>query len=178
MNDADRDGRFSDDETANQQGQDVTFQVTITNTSSVNVVIGSLTDRWPGQAPFPVSCDEGDLVGTVLTPGRSVTCTFTIPDYAPVTGGAPGSIVDTAAVTVSQQGNQGNTASDEDSSTVRVEAVLGETVTPAPRTTTPPGGTAFTGAEMTRWGFLALVLLLAGSGLLWLGWRSLGEPEA
>ncbi|HWO70281.1 MAG TPA: hypothetical protein VNP94_05945 [Actinomycetota bacterium] len=178
VNDADQDGRFTDDETANQQGQDVTFRVTITNTSSVNVVIQSLTDQWPGQVPFPVSCDEGNLVGTVLSPGQSVTCTFTIEDYAPVTGDAPGSIVDTAAVTVGQQGNESNAASDQDDSTVRVQAVLGETVTPPAETTTPPGGVAFTGAEVTRWGLLALALLLAGSGLLWLSWRSLGEPEA
>ncbi|HXF72227.1 MAG TPA: hypothetical protein VNO79_06425 [Actinomycetota bacterium] len=180
VNDADRDGRFTDDETADEQGQDVTFRLTITNTSSVNVVIQSLTDQWPGQPPFAVSCDEGSLVGTVLAPGASATCTFTIPDYAPVTGTAPGSIVDTASVTVGQQGNAGNTASDQDESTVRVEAVLGETVTqtPSPVPTTTVGGTAFTGTEATRWALLALALLVVGSGLLWVSWRSLGEPEA
>jgi hypothetical protein len=48
----------------------------------------------------------------------------------------------------------------------------------APTTTTPPGGTAFTGAEdVVPLGALALMLMSTGSGLLWVGSRRRRDPD-
>jgi len=48
-----------------------------------------------------------------------------------------------------------------------------------PTTVTPPGGTAFTGAEgVVPLGAIALFLMSAGSGLLWMsGRRRRGDKE-
>jgi uncharacterized repeat protein (TIGR01451 family)/fimbrial isopeptide formation D2 family protein len=55
-----------------------------------------------------------------------------------------------------------------DQDTASIDVVLGTTVTP---TTTPPGGTAFTGSSLLPMSAAALVLLLIGTGLIYLGRR-------
>jgi hypothetical protein len=63
--------------------------------------------------------------------------------------------------------------SDEDEETIDV--VLGSTVTPPP-TRTPPAGLAFTGSGLAlALAALGILLLVVGSGLLWLG-RRLRRP--
>jgi hypothetical protein len=49
-----------------------------------------------------------------------------------------------------------------------IDVVLGTTVTP---TTTPPSGTAFTGSTVLPLGAIALVLLIVGTGLIYMGRR-------
>jgi hypothetical protein len=47
-----------------------------------------------------------------------------------------------------------------------------------PTTVTPPGGTAFTGAEsVVPLGAVALILMSTGSGLLWAGSRRRRDDE-
>ncbi len=46
-----------------------------------------------------------------------------------------------------------------------------------PSTFTPPAPLAFTGSDSVRWAAMAVVLLLLGSGLLWLG-RDIGEEPS
>jgi uncharacterized repeat protein (TIGR01451 family) len=57
-----------------------------------------------------------------------------------------------------------------DDDTASIDVVLGTTVTPPP-TSTPPGGTAFTGSDLLPLGAVALILLVLGSGLIYLGRR-------
>ncbi|MGH9896890.1 MAG: hypothetical protein ACREA0_33805, partial [bacterium] len=54
-NDADEDGTFTDSEEASEEGQDVTFQVVITNTSDVAVMIMSLKDAF-GETVISPAC--------------------------------------------------------------------------------------------------------------------------
>ncbi|MHB8682485.1 MAG: DUF7507 domain-containing protein [Acidimicrobiales bacterium] len=93
-NNADGSG-YKQSETAPAPGADVPFRVVMTNTSSVAVVITSLTDSWPGTAPFSPTCATA-IVGTTLAPGASATCDFTVPAYAPAAGT---SVTNTALVT-------------------------------------------------------------------------------
>jgi len=116
-NDADRDGQFSDTETAGGPAQDVVFKAVITNTSEVPVTLSSLTDAWPGQSAFTLSCDDGqggsfDPIGTVLAPGGSLTCAWTEPSYSPAAGS---SVTNTVVAGVS---STSGSASGEDTSTV------------------------------------------------------------
>ena len=99
-NDADVDGTFTDSEEADAEGDAVEFQVDITNTSAVPVVITSLTDLWPGQASFSPTCLDSaaaDVIGQTLAAGASTSCTFTVADYAPPAGE---DLIDTVTVIV------------------------------------------------------------------------------
>ena len=87
-----------------------TFTLKITNTSVENVTITALTDT------NALSQECKDLVGDVLTPGQSVTCTY------PVTHTEAGSYDNTATVTVTD--NEKNPATDTDKETVKVTDVL------------------------------------------------------
>jgi uncharacterized repeat protein (TIGR01451 family) len=174
-NDANEDGIFSSNEEAKNDGQDVDFELVITNTSDVAVEITDLTDSF-GQTTLDLLADEcSTLAGMVLDPGESVTCTFTLPNYSPAQGTA---IVNVAEVCV-QIVNGIVTTCDTNPSRVRTAVVLGTTVTPTPttppspvRTTTPPGGIAFTGpGSALSLTALALALLTLGTGLLWVGRR-------
>jgi uncharacterized repeat protein (TIGR01451 family) len=118
-NNADQTGSFSKVETAKTAGQDVDFQLKITNPSTVAVDITSLTDAWDGHAdgPLPTGSACAALVGTSLNPGQSKTCTFTEKGYAPAEGAA--AINNVATVVVAESGNSGNTATANDDSTVQ-----------------------------------------------------------
>jgi uncharacterized repeat protein (TIGR01451 family) len=120
VNNADGVLPYSKSETAPSQGASVPFQVTITNTSTVDVVITKLTDEWPGQAAFTPGGSCGTLVGAKVltpagTPGASVTCDFTQANYAPPKGT---SLVDTVVVSVAQTTNLANTLTKSSISTV------------------------------------------------------------
>jgi hypothetical protein len=113
-NDADGDGTFANSSIAGQEGDDVPFRVVVTNTSPVPVVVDSLTDQWPGKAPFDAQC-AATVTGKTLAPGASATCDFTLTGYAPASGT---SLTDTATVKVHQENNPGNTKTQQDDSTV------------------------------------------------------------
>ncbi|MHB1499866.1 MAG: hypothetical protein ACYCYK_01635 [Candidatus Dormibacteria bacterium] len=115
---------FGKNETATGAGETVPFQAVITNTSNVSETITSITDTYPGVASFTV-CGSGsitNLIGTTLGAGDTVTCSFTIPKYAPAAGA---SLTDTVDVVVTAGGK---TASDGSSSTVTTPS--GPTPTP------------------------------------------------
>jgi hypothetical protein len=176
-NDADEDGTFTDSEEASEEGQEVTFQVVITNTSDVAVEILSLSDAF-GEFVFdPIAClttGGENVIGMVLDPGESVTCTFTMLNYAPP---AEDSLVDTVEVTVGEEGNEENRASDSDTSVVTTAEVLGGIVTPPRPGVQPPtqpgapaagaGALAVTGAEVALMLLLAAALLLGGAVLIY-----------
>ena len=124
-NDADGDGDFSSDEpeTAPEPGADVDFRITITNSSDSTVAgtITELTDTWNDHEldllDHELSCD-GDL-DDALAPGQSITCDFTVADYAPDAGE---SLVNTVEVTLVND-EHGLTDTDQDTSTVDVDPI-------------------------------------------------------
>ncbi|HYH27466.1 MAG TPA: hypothetical protein VEA19_01675, partial [Actinomycetota bacterium] len=160
-NDADDDGTFTDSEIAPSEGSDVPFQLVITNTSDVPVVITTLTDEYPGTAAFGICAD---LLGMTLQPGGSVTCTFTLTGYAPP---ANGSITNTARTVVVDASDETRTASDFDTSTVTSPEVLPRIFRrpPPPGDVVRPAALAFTGAPMVVLAALAALMLLLGVGL-------------
>ena len=116
-NDANQDGTFSKTETAKVAGQDVTFQVKITNTSAVPVVVDSVTDEAPGVTSHSVTCKDSSnntVVGQTLAVGASVTCTFTEANYAPATN----SLTDTVTAKVHDSTTPANTLTGTSTSTV------------------------------------------------------------
>jgi uncharacterized repeat protein (TIGR01451 family) len=115
-NDANDNGTFTNSEVATAAGSDVTFRVTVTNTSFYTVVIKSITDV-VGVTSIPVSCAAA-FVGQTLAVGGSKTCTFTVANYSPADGGSK---TNTATVTVHQTGDTGNDASDSDTSIVSTD---------------------------------------------------------
>jgi len=119
-NDANGDGVFHDTETANAKGDPVTFKVVITNNSAEPIALDQISDHYDvgvigGLCP--------NLIGTVLNNGDSVTCTFTLDNYAPaagsprtntiivdghqVPGGTPVSASDTSTVNTKQPPSPG-----------------------------------------------------------------------
>jgi uncharacterized repeat protein (TIGR01451 family) len=117
---------------------------------------------------FDVSVDD-DVIGhigdiPVLEPGQTVL--LKVDHRIPADAAAP-------VVNVAIAGGDDELGKHvEDRDRARVSVVLPEVVTKS-----PPGGTAFTGAEVTRWALLAMALLVLGSAMLWLSWRSLGPTE-
>jgi hypothetical protein len=125
---ANGDNAYSEDETG-AAGASVGFRVIVTNNSTVDVVIDSISDVWPGGAPI-APCSN--LLGVTVPAGGSVTCEFTVASYVPASDA--GAKVNTATVKVHQLGNPHNTTSVDDPSTVRGAAaqVLGEEINKAP----------------------------------------------
>jgi len=181
-NDANGSGTFSQDETGTVAGADVPFRATVTNTSTVPVVVDSLTDSWPGMAPFSPTCAK-TVVGTTLAPGASATCDFSVAGAVPTAG----SLTDTVVAAVHQENKPDNKADNQAISKVNAPPiVLASTVTrapaPAPAAPAPapaavsPATAARAPAPLARTGpghamglfRLALLLLFAGFGLLWL----------
>jgi hypothetical protein len=137
------------DPTSGTVGTVITYTYLVTNSGDVPL--------------FDVSVDD-DVLGhicdiAVLQPNSTVTCTgtYTIP------AGSPPEI--TNIVIAGGTDPAGNLVEDQDDFTITV--VAGTTVTKS-----PPGGLAFTGpSSAITFAGLALILLTAGSGLLWLGRR-------
>jgi hypothetical protein len=161
-NDANNDGSFTDDEIGTAGGS-VNFRVTITNSSSVDVVIDSISDVWPGADAISPNC-AASIIGAVLPAnGGTVTCDFALANYVPSSTDAR---VNTVTVLAHQNNNPGNSTSQQDTSTVRGEQVADVVITRQP---TP---LARTGSNTL--GLVALGLLLIGLGLgllLTSGWR-------
>lgn len=136
-------------------GDTITYRYVVTNIGSVDLFDISVHDDVLGHI-----CDI-----PLLHPGESQTCTkdYVIPDNANIS-------VKNVVVATGHDA-EGNEVSDDD--TVTIDVVLGKTITP-----TPPGGVAFTGSSgIVPLGGLALLLLLVGSGMLWMS-RRRGEYDA
>src|SRR5207245_11550317 len=73
-NDANGDGTFTDSETAPSAGASVPFRAVITNTSTVDVVLDTLTDAWPGQTTASLAPDRPGLAGTARAAGPRAPC--------------------------------------------------------------------------------------------------------
>ncbi len=139
VNDANGDGTFTDSEAAAGPAQNVPFKVTITNPSTyLPVTVVSLTDL-VGVTPVVFTCAP-PLVGTVLAPLSSTTCSFTVPAYSPAAGGL---LTNVATVVVAQAASEAgpadatNTATANDSSIVTTPAVTAtEKPSPTPTATT------------------------------------------
>jgi hypothetical protein len=122
-NDANDDGEFSNEETAPEPGADVDFRITITNSSdsTVDGTITELTDTWNDQEldllDHELSCD-GDI-NDALAPGESITCDFTVADYAPDAGESLDNTVEVTLV------NDDHDLTDDanDDSTVNVDPI-------------------------------------------------------
>ena len=139
-------------------GDTITYRYVVTNIGSVDL--------------FDISVDD-DVLGHIcdillLHPGESQTCTkdYVIPDNTNI------SIKNVVVATGHDA--EGNEVSDDD--TVTIDVILGSTVTPTPTKTpptkTPPAGVAFTGSSaVIPLGGIALLLLMVGTALMWLGRR-------
>jgi uncharacterized repeat protein (TIGR01451 family) len=174
-NDADEDGSFNDQEEALHEGDSVTFQVVITNTGNVAIVLDTLLDEFEAIAISPacLTAEGESVIGMTLDPGDSVTCYFTVDDYAPEPNGE---IVDVVTVGGHQFDNPQAAVSDFDDSTVTTPQVLPQPpVRPRPPVAPPGEVLAVTGADLARLGLMALALLLAGAILSRLG-RKEDEP--
>jgi uncharacterized repeat protein (TIGR01451 family) len=90
-NDADGDGIFHDTEQAANPGDAVTFKVVVTNTGPEPIVLDSISDAF--DATTLAECPT--LLNTTLGNGDSVTCVFTVANYAPAAGT---SLTDTVTV--------------------------------------------------------------------------------
>lgn len=126
-----------------EPGGDVTYTVNITNTStSDSLTIDSIVDVVGGGAPVAVAGTCDDLIGTVLAPGQTVTCTFTMA----VSGDAGDAVVDTVTVTGTDDDQGPVTGSDGAVVDITDVAPTG-TVTKEAQTPTVPepgGGVTFT----------------------------------
>jgi uncharacterized repeat protein (TIGR01451 family) len=131
-------------------GETVTYTFKVTNTGDVTLFDVKVTDNKLGNI-----CTIGQL-----DVGQSKTCTA---DFTASTNfGGPLDNIGTA------QGHDETGFPVKDTDRASVDVVLGTTVTPPP-TTTPPSGIAFTGAAgVIPLAGLALLLLLMGTGILFL----------
>ncbi len=112
-NDADKDGQFGDTETAAPGVPvTVTYQVSVTNDAPDPVEIQSATDDTHDIGGSTCAA----LVGTVLDPGQTITCTF---DVTFVDDGE--SVTNIFSVTASNENGQ---ATDDDASTVIIPELL------------------------------------------------------
>jgi uncharacterized repeat protein (TIGR01451 family) len=111
-NDANGDGVFHDTEQANAAGDSVTFKVVVTNTSADPIVIDSVNDAFANTTAL-AECPQ--LIGVVLNSGDSVSCTFTVDNYAPAAGD---SLTNTITVGGHQNTPGGTPVTATDTSTV------------------------------------------------------------
>jgi uncharacterized repeat protein (TIGR01451 family) len=164
-NDANASGTYAQTETATGPGENVPFKVVVTNPASspASVKITSISDQWPGQAPFSPSC-ASDLIGVVLTPGSSATCYFTVDNYS---GAAGTSLTDTVSIGGCDTANGSDCTTAQATSTVVTPPASAPPAPPSAGSTpvpAAPGHLAFTGAP----GHLR-VMLVAGLSLLSVG---------
>ena len=109
-----------------EPGATVDFTATMTNTGVEPVTITGVTDSIGGSAPFDVTSvsgpvldtDCGAAVGTVVDPGQSYDCTFTVL----VSGNAGATVTDVVSFTATD--DEGNEATDDDDESVDVDDVL------------------------------------------------------
>ncbi|HZA60666.1 MAG TPA: hypothetical protein VE754_03165, partial [Actinomycetota bacterium] len=165
-NDADEDGLFGEPEEALEEGQAVEFQLIITNTSAIPVTITAITDTFGGQTINITECldaTDTNVIGTVLAasgdPGDSVTCTFTLANYAPPANTA---LDNTARVTLASEFDEVTPSDDSRVTTPQIFGGITPRPPAAPKTT--PRILAFTGASLLL--LLGAALTLISGGLL------------
>jgi uncharacterized repeat protein (TIGR01451 family) len=135
-NDANADAAFTDDETTTAPGADVTFKVTVTNSSAVSAVVTGLVDSVSGT---PVTFTPSpNPVGTTLAAGAATTFTFTVTGYSPADGA---SVVNTLTATLAYVANPANVGSGSDTSTVRTVVAPDVAVVKTGTATAAPGDT-------------------------------------
>ena len=135
-NDANDNDTYTDNETAPAVGAAVPFRAVVTNPSTTTtVMLTSLTDQWPGQAPMGVTCSPAVTLPYELAPGASVTCDFTLAGYAPAAGT---SVTDTVVAGGHEKDEPTNLAGGQDTSVVRSPAREVVIVIEQPTTTTVP----------------------------------------
>jgi uncharacterized repeat protein (TIGR01451 family) len=123
-----------------EPGGDVTYAVSVTNTSLETVTIARLVDD-TGTGPISLADKPGNCLDTspvTILPGATYNCTFT----APVNGEAGSEHTDT--VTATAEDNEGNDATDQASATVTlidVAPVIRVSKGAAPSEIAEPGGT-------------------------------------
>jgi hypothetical protein len=123
-------------------------------------VIDSIVDEYPGESGMNVCAN---LINTVVGPGQSVECLFTINGYVPQPGG---SIKNTVTVTGHAQNDPDSKVQDSDPSIVNASQVLAparEEPREEPSTEEEPD-LAFTGFQL--FGLLLIALSLLGAGVL------------
>lgn len=162
LNDADRDGIYSDSETAPVAGTDISFKAIITNIGSTAFEIASVSQSFmqkSGRVQVEVCAD---LDGLTVGFGESLACSFSVSDYSPPLGESVVSTITASAIEVTGSGRRGT--SDSDNSTVAT--FLGDQVLAVAvgRATDP---LAFTGTDAARLLALALILLAAGGAFLY-----------
>ncbi|MEW6153393.1 MAG: hypothetical protein AB1673_05295 [Actinomycetota bacterium] len=121
-----------------EPGGPVTYSVVVTNTSTDDLTITSLTDDIYGDITTRPGSTCTDAIGTVLASGANYPCQFT----ADFTGNAGDSLTD--VVTVVAENPDGVEATDDDDATVTLTDVLPTVLvdkTANPLTRPEPGGT-------------------------------------
>jgi len=137
VNDANDDGEFGNSETAPAAGADVEFQVTIRNTGTGNLKLASLVDAFGTEnvdllTEDLLACEGTELaVGSILAPGATIVCTFTLEDYAPAAGT---SLVNTVTVGT----DQADASDDSRVRTRRLQVLPEPPVENPPPVVTPP----------------------------------------
>jgi uncharacterized repeat protein (TIGR01451 family) len=131
-------------------GETVTYTYKVTNVGDVTLYNVSVDDDKLGHI-----CDIAQLA---VDETRTCTKDFTAGE------GNLGPLKNVAVA--AGEDETGYPVRDDDKASIAV--VLGTTVTP---TSTPPSGTAFTGSSVLPLGAIALVLLIVGSGLIYMGRR-------
>ncbi len=121
-NDAAGQAVYKQTETASAPGESVPFQVNVTNTSSAEETVGTITQGYGGASTQV--CQEN--LGQILSPGGSVACRFTLADFSPPSGQ---SLTDTVTVDVAQLGDPTNVAAGQSSSTVTTQAAPSPPIT-------------------------------------------------
>ena len=165
LNDANRNGVHSDSEAAPRAGAAVSFRVVITNAGDVELTITDLRDSFEnGFREFGVPVCDG-LIGDPLPAKATVSCSFTLEDYAP----EEGEKVNTVQVTSVETADSSTRILGGDTSTVLGPdvAVLGKTAT---------NTLATSGRQLTS--LLSAMLSLMIAGTLLVGMASLKEKTA
>ncbi|MCU1595701.1 MAG: domain containing protein, partial [Frankiales bacterium] len=112
-NNADGVGGYSPTETSPGPGQDVPYQVVITNNSPITVTLDDLTDVVGAAASVPVTC--APALPPSLASGASATCLFTLVGSSPAAGS---SLTDTVTAAAHDPADSNNSTTGQGSSTV------------------------------------------------------------
>lgn len=197
-NDADQDGKYSADEVAPEPEADVRFRVRIKNKGAGAIEVARVSDSYG--ATSEEVCDQ--LIGELVDPGKAVSCTFELEDYAPP---QYDSLANTVEVVAAAAGDSTKRTTKSDVSTVTTldggsqAQVLGETASaegsanggdvagtateeeaapaePAPKPN--PESLPTTGFAAARLALVAAILGLAGWSLLYAGRRRARRVKA